>query len=150
MIQLLLLIIITCHYVESEQRDIHCYSCASVDPAIVIKQIQDPIWFNWFSGITVVPKTSYCQDDFKPLCEDGLCLKLLFMEKNGVSNIFRTCIPKAHTRVRPDCTKISSNEGYLEACICDGNLCNSSNSLMWLLPILVLLTLSQLVSFLHN
>lgn len=58
--------------------------------------------------------------------------------------MWRTCIPSAKGQVRTDCTKISSSEGDMEVCTCEGEFCNGASTLLKL-PLFVIFFLSTLV-----
>ncbi|KAK0396637.1 hypothetical protein QR680_001796 [Steinernema hermaphroditum] len=123
--------------VSGELRTIRCYSCTTMDADRLLDDVQDPNWRQWLDNVRFVPNTDACNDNFLPEhairsgvrsqeCENGVCMKMWFKEKNGNSQVWRSCIPKSQEQIRSDCTRISSSQGDMEVCTCDGNLCNFS------------------------
>uniref|UniRef100_A0A1I7Z433 UPAR/Ly6 domain-containing protein qvr n=1 Tax=Steinernema glaseri TaxID=37863 RepID=A0A1I7Z433_9BILA len=124
--------------VRAELRTIRCYSCTTMDADRLLEDVQDPNWRQWLDNVRFVPNTKACNDDFVQAhairsgvrsqeCENGVCMKMWFKEKNGNSQVWRSCIPKSQEQIRSDCTRISSSQGDMEVCTCDGNLCNFSS-----------------------
>ncbi|TMS36273.1 hypothetical protein L596_003475 [Steinernema carpocapsae] len=123
---------------DSELRTIRCYSCTTMEADRLLEDVQDPNWRQWLDNVRYVPHTDACNDDFVPEyairsgvrsqeCENGVCMKMWFKEKNGNSQVWRSCIPKSQEQIRSDCTRISSSQGDMEVCTCDSNLCNASD-----------------------
>lgn len=106
----------------------------------LLSDVQDPNWRRWLENVRYVPNTDECNDDFVPEialrggvrsqeCENGVCMKMWFSEKNGIGQqVWRSCIPNSQEQIRSDCTRISSSQGDMEVCTCDGNLCNAAST----------------------
>uniref|UniRef100_A0AC34PWD1 Protein quiver n=1 Tax=Panagrolaimus sp. JU765 TaxID=591449 RepID=A0AC34PWD1_9BILA len=120
-----------------QMRTIRCYSCTTMDADRLLSDVQDQNWRRWLENVRFVPNTEECNDNFAPEialrsgvrsqeCENGVCMKMWFREKNGNSQVWRSCIPNAQEQIRSDCTRITSSQGDMEVCTCDGNLCNKS------------------------
>lgn len=60
--------------------------------------------------------------------------------------MWRTCIPSAKGQVRTDCTKISSSEGDMEVCTCEGDLCNGASTLV-IMPLFIIFFLSLFIIY---
>uniref|UniRef100_A0A914X0J0 UPAR/Ly6 domain-containing protein qvr n=1 Tax=Plectus sambesii TaxID=2011161 RepID=A0A914X0J0_9BILA len=129
-----------------------------MDADRLLNDVQDANWRRWLENVRFVPKTDQCNDAFLPEaalrsgvrsqeCEDGVCMKMWFKEKNGNSQVWRSCIPNAVDQIRSDCTRISSSEGDMEVCTCDGNLCNGvGRRAVGLVTILLSVLLSALLA----
>uniref|UniRef100_A0A0N5AKK9 UPAR/Ly6 domain-containing protein qvr n=1 Tax=Syphacia muris TaxID=451379 RepID=A0A0N5AKK9_9BILA len=117
---------------------IRCYSCTTMDADQLLNDVQDPNWRRWLENLRYVPQTEHCNDYFRVIpelalrsgvksqeCDNGVCMKMWFKEKQGKSQVWRSCIPNGKLQIRADCTRISSSLGDLEVCTCDSNLCNS-------------------------
>ncbi|CAI5455751.1 unnamed protein product [Caenorhabditis angaria] len=127
-------------------QDIRCYACTTIDANAMLSEISDPNWLRWLENVRYVQFSQQCADYFEvdlalrdgvksTECSNGVCMKMIFQERNGVSHVWRNCIPNAKEQIRSDCTKITSGEGDLEVCTCDGNLCNISSSKATLISI---------------
>ncbi|PIC20856.1 hypothetical protein B9Z55_025903 [Caenorhabditis nigoni] len=132
----LLLLTIFCVLSVAKSQDIRCYACTTIDANAMLSEISDPNWLRWLENVRYVPFSQKCIDYFEVdqalrdgvrsnECSNGVCMKMIFQEKSGISHVWRSCIPNAKEQIRSDCTKITSGEGNLEVCTCDGNLCNS-------------------------
>uniref|UniRef100_A0A0K0DYZ6 UPAR/Ly6 domain-containing protein qvr n=1 Tax=Strongyloides stercoralis TaxID=6248 RepID=A0A0K0DYZ6_STRER len=122
--------------------NIRCYSCTSLDGEKLLNDIKDFNWHKWMENIRYAPFTDGCSDTFTPdvalrsgaksqECENGICMKMELTQVNGTSNVWRGCIPKSKDQIRPDCTKISSNQGSMEICTCNSHLCNSNKKIKY-------------------
>ncbi|GMR60312.1 hypothetical protein PMAYCL1PPCAC_30507, partial [Pristionchus mayeri] len=118
-------------------KDIRCYSCTTMDAEQLLQDVQDPNWRRWLENVRYVPHTNDCNDPFltdralrsgvrSQVCDNGVCMKMWFQQKDGTANVWRSCIPNAREQIRSDCTRISSAQGDMEVCTCDSHLCNSS------------------------
>ncbi|KAI1725420.1 hypothetical protein DdX_02078 [Ditylenchus destructor] len=91
---------------ESEQQHaIRCYSCTTLNADRLLSDVTDNNWKRWLENPVIALRSGVQSQE----CEDGVCLKMWFKE-NG------------------DCTRISSSQGEMEVCTCDGNLCNGVNN----------------------
>jgi len=117
-----------------------CYSCTTPDAEATLRGVRDKDWQRWLNSVKSVPRSPTCADPFVQDsavrsgasledCVKGVCMKMWFRERSGRIQIWRTCIPNAKGVVRTDCTKITSSEGDMEVCTCDGNACNSAPAL---------------------
>ncbi|CAI2358234.1 unnamed protein product [Caenorhabditis sp. 36 PRJEB53466] len=131
------LLFVACLVPVLRAQDIRCYACTTIDANAMLSEISDPNWLRWLENVRYVPFSQKCIDSFEvdlalrdgvrsSECGQGVCMKMIFQEKNGISHVWRSCIPNARDQIRSDCTKISSGEGNLEVCTCDGNLCNGA------------------------
>ncbi|CAL2051533.1 unnamed protein product [Caenorhabditis brenneri] len=131
-----------------QTQDIRCYACTTIDANAMLSEISDPNWLRWLENVRYVPFSQKCIDYFEVdqalrdgvrsnECSNGVCMKMIFQEKNGISHVWRSCIPNAKEQIRSDCTKITSGEGNLEVCTCDGNLCNSGTTRNWFIGVLL-------------
>uniref|UniRef100_A0A0N5A3Q9 UPAR/Ly6 domain-containing protein qvr n=1 Tax=Parastrongyloides trichosuri TaxID=131310 RepID=A0A0N5A3Q9_PARTI len=133
-------------------RNIRCYSCTSLDAEKILKDVQDYNWHKWIENMRYVPNTEGCSDEFaadialrsgarSQECEAGLCMKLSLAHINGTAKVWRGCIPKSQNQIRTDCTKISSSQGSMELCTCNGHLCNKSVKINYNIFYLITFTL---------
>uniref|UniRef100_A0A0N5BH54 UPAR/Ly6 domain-containing protein qvr n=1 Tax=Strongyloides papillosus TaxID=174720 RepID=A0A0N5BH54_STREA len=134
-------------------RNIRCYSCTSLNAKKVLNDVKDYHWHKWMENMLYVQFTEGCSDSFEPdialrsgaksqECQGGMCMKMSLTHHNGTSKVWRGCIPKSQNQIKADCTKVSSNEGSMELCTCDGHLCNNTTktkSISWLLKISIIL-----------
>jgi len=127
------------HLVGSDSSEQKCYSCTTPDAEATLRGVQDKDWQRWLNSVRSVPRSPACSDPYDSNvavrsgalledCEKGVCMKMWFQERSGKVQIWRTCIPNAKGVVRTDCTKITSSEGDMEVCTCDGHACNSAPS----------------------
>ncbi|CAI79224.1 UPAR/Ly6 domain-containing protein qvr [Caenorhabditis elegans] len=130
-----------------KSQDIRCYACTTIDANAMLSEISDPNWLRWLENVRYVPFSQKCIDYFEVdqalrdgvrsnECSNGVCMKMIFQEKSGINHVWRSCIPNAKEQIRSDCTKITSGEGNLEVCTCDGNLCNNDVNLNLILIIM--------------
>ncbi|KAF1749158.1 hypothetical protein GCK72_025625 [Caenorhabditis remanei] len=137
---------------DVKSQDIRCYACTTIDANAMLSEISDPNWLRWLENVRYVPFSQKCIDYFEVdqalrdgvrsnECSNGVCMKMIFQEKNGINHVWRSCIPNAKEQIRSDCTKITSGEGNLEVCTCDGNLCNSGTTFKILTALLLPLAL---------
>ncbi|KAL6723286.1 hypothetical protein Aduo_018307 [Ancylostoma duodenale] len=114
-----------------------CYVCTTIDANAMLKEIADPNWLRWLENVRYAPYSEQCADDFKVdlalrggvknhECSQGVCMKMVIQQKNGMSYVWRSCITQSKKQIRQDCTRVSSSEGNLEVCTCGSNLCNGS------------------------
>uniref|UniRef100_A0AC35G3X6 Uncharacterized protein n=1 Tax=Panagrolaimus sp. PS1159 TaxID=55785 RepID=A0AC35G3X6_9BILA len=96
-----------------------------MDADRLLSDVQDQNWRRWLENVRFVPNTEECNDNFAPEvalrsgvrsqeCIDGVCMKMWFKEKNGNSQVWRSCIPNAQEQIRSDCTRITSSQGDME------------------------------------
>uniref|UniRef100_A0A914E770 Uncharacterized protein n=1 Tax=Acrobeloides nanus TaxID=290746 RepID=A0A914E770_9BILA len=69
----------------------------------LLSDVQDPNWRRWLENVRYVPNTEECNDHFVPEialrdgvrsqeCENGVCMKMWFKERNGNSQIVRVSL----------------------------------------------------------
>ncbi|KAK6765980.1 hypothetical protein RB195_025722 [Necator americanus] len=122
----------------------------------MLKEIADPNWLRWLENVKYAPYSEQCADNFKvelalrggvrnQECSQGVCMKMVIQQKDGMSYVWRSCISQANKQIRQDCTRVSSSEGNLEVCTCDGNLCNNSVRFS-IFPSLIAVSFMRLIS----